>query len=436
MLLIYLPKISQRCNYIFDYIFKNELGIEYTTTTDITEFERFPREKINYSFSPAGRGFFIKASSLLFENEIKEQKVNVAEKEAVKVLFPGYEDDLGFDIFSASFFLMSCYEEYLPYTPDEFGRFPAEESLAFRKGFLQLPVVNIWIKMFREALQKKFPLLQIKPAIFNAILTYDIDVAYKFKGRTLARTFGSVAKDISGFNFKDVVRRIETLSGAEKDPWDVYDDLKKIIFKNKIKSIFFFLLSDKTKYDRNLNYQNNVMKDLISRIKEFSEIGIHPSFYSSVSSEKILIEKERLENISGRKITKSRQHFLKFKLPDTYNSLLSAGITEDYSMGFSKLPGFRAGTCNPFYFYDLKSEKTTDLKIFPVTFMEGTLMNDLQPEDASQKISQLLKEVSNVGGTFISLWHNHTISKTREYSTWRNVHQKMIDEVLFTLSAS
>jgi len=68
--------------------------------------------------------------------------------------------------------------------------------------------------------------------------------------------------------------------------------------------------------------------------------------------------------------------------------------------------------------------------------MEGTLMNDLQPEDASQKISQLLKEVSNVGGTFISLWHNHTISKTREYSTWRNVHQKMIDEVLFTLSAS
>jgi len=436
MLLIYLPKISQRCNYIFDYIFKNELGIEYTTTTDITEFERFPREKINYSFSPAGSGFFIKASSLLFENEIKEQKVNVAEKEAVKVLFPGYEDDLGFDIFSASFFLMSRYEEYLPYTPDEFGRFPAEESLAFRKGFLQLPVVNIWIKMFREALQKKFPLLQIKRAIFNAILTYDIDVAYKFKGRTLARTFGSVAKDISGFNFKDVVRRIETLSGAEKDPWDVYDDLKKIIFKNKIKSIFFFLLSDKTKYDRNLNYQNNVMKDLISRIKEFSEIGIHPSFYSSVSSEKILIEKERLENISGRKITKSRQHFLKFKLPDTYNSLLSAGITEDYSMGFSKLPGFRAGTCKPFYFYDLKSEKTTDLKIFPVTFMEGTLMNDLQPEDASQKISQLLKEVSNVGGTFISLWHNHTISKTREYSTWRNVHQKMIDEVLFTLSAS
>ncbi|HXR85212.1 MAG TPA: polysaccharide deacetylase family protein [Hanamia sp.] len=436
MLLIYLPKISQRCNYIFDYIFKNELGIEYTTTTDITEFERFPREKINYSFSPAGSGFFIKASSLLFENEIKEQKVNVAEKEAVKVLFPGYEDDLGFDIFSASFFLMSRYEEYLPYTPDEFGRFPAEESLAFRKGFLQLPVVNIWIKMFREALQKKFPLLQIKRAIFNAILTYDIDVAYKFKGRTLARTFGSVAKDISGFNFKDVVRRIETLSGAEKDPWDVYDDLKKIIFKNKIKSIFFFLLSDKTKYDRNLNYQNDVMKDLISRIKEFSEFGIHPSFYSSVSSEKILIEKERLENISGRKITKSRQHFLKFKLPDTYNSLLSAGITEDYSMGFSKLPGFRAGTCKPFYFYDLKSEKTTDLKIFPVTFMEGTLMNDLQPEDASQKISQLLKEVSNVGGTFISLWHNHTVSKTREYLAWRNVHQKMIDEVLFTLSAS
>jgi hypothetical protein len=178
------------------------------------------------------------------------------------------------------------------------------------------------------------------------------------------------------------------------------------------------------------------MKNLVNKIQAFSEIGIHPSFYSSIFPEKMVIEKERLEKLSAKKITKSRQHYLKFLLPDTYNSLLAAGITEDYSMGFSKMPGFRAGTCKPFYFYDLKNEKATELKIFPITFMEGTLMDDLEPGDALKKIMELLKEVKNVGGTFIPLWHNHTISETAEYAAWKKIHDQMIEEILVTLNDS
>jgi hypothetical protein len=53
---------------------------------------------------------------------------------------------------------------------------------------------------------------------------------------------------------------------------------------------------------------------------------------------------------------------------------LEAGITEEYSMAFPEAPGFRAGTCKPFYFYDLKNEKVTDLKIFPVTCMDATFV--------------------------------------------------------------
>ncbi len=435
MLQIYLPKISGRCNYIFDYIFKQEFGVEYAVTTDITAFESYEEEKLNYSFSRIDDGFFIKASSLLFENEIKKQEIDVSEKNGVKVLFLNNEDDLGFDIFSASFFLISRYEEYLPFTPDEFGRFKAEDSFAFQNGFLHLPVVNIWVKIFGEALQKKFPFLKINTTSFNTILTYDIDVAFKYLGRSFGRTIGAIIKDIFSFNFKNISERTQTLVKSEKDPWDVYDQLKDLILKNKLRRNFFFLLSDKTKYDRNLNYQNHSMKQLIHKVILFSDIGIHPSFYSSVFPKKILMEKERLENISGKKIIKSRQHFLKFKLPETYEALSLAGITEDYSMGFSKMPGFRAGTCKPFYFYDLKNEKKSSLKIFPLTFMEGTLM-DSNPEDALEKILRLLEEVKKVDGTFIPLWHNHTISETHEYSRWKNVHDQMIEQLLFTLNAS
>lgn len=434
MLLIYLSKTSARCQYVIDLIFREESGIDFRITDDIREFEVHPCEKLNYSSKKIGDEFFIKASRLLFEAEIKQQRIEVVEKDSIKFLFPNEEDDLGFDIFSSVFFMVSRYEEYLPFIPDEFGRFQGEDSLAFQNNFLHLPVVNNWIKIFQKALQKKFPTLKIKPSSFSTILTYDIDVAYKFSGRSFGRAIGSVCKDLLSFNFKNIFEKIQALPKSKKDPWDVYDDLKKIILKNKLQSIFFFLLSDKTDYDRNLNYQNPAMKNLVSKIQGFSEIGIHPSFYSSIFPGKIIIEKERLENLSEKKITKSRQHYLRFILPETYNSLLAAGITEDFSMGFSKMPGFRAGTCKPFYFYDLKNEKATELKIFPITFMEGTLM-DKKPEDALQKILQLLKEIKKVGGTFIPLWHNHTISETAEYAAWKKVHDKMIEEVLFTLNA-
>ena len=344
-------------------------------------------------------------------------------------MFPNDNDDLGFDVFAAIFYLISRYEEYLPFLPDEFGRFKAHDSLAFKNDFLHLPVVDIWIDNFKIALQNKFPSLQIKPAVFNAIVTYDIDVAYKYRGRNFLRTTGSLLKDILWFKIKNIVERFHVLQGKEKDPWDVYEDLKTVISENNLQCIFFFLLSDKSVHDRNLDYQNRAMKILIDHTKLFAETGIHPSFYSSSFPEKILIEKERLEKLSGKKITKSRQHYLKFNLPETYNSLLSAGITEDYSMGFSQMAGFRAGTCKPFYFYDLKNEKATELRIFPITFMESTLNISMNSELAFQKMLALLEEVKKVNGTFISLWHNHTISKTEEYKEWKKVHEKMIQKL-------
>jgi hypothetical protein len=430
MLLIYSPEISSRCAYVFDLIFKQEFGIAYRTTTALTEFEEYTGEKINYSYLKVFNEFFIKAAPLLFENEIKKQEIKVEQKHQTKVLFPNADDDLGFDIFAAVFYLVSRYEEYLPFTPDEYGRFKAEDSLAFKNDFLQFPIVNIWVDVFKKFLQKKFPLLKIKPTDFTAIVTYDIDVAYKFLGRNFIRTTGSFVKDLAAFKTKNIKERMQILLKRKKDPWDVYNDLKKTIVKNGLSGIFFFLLADKTRHDRNLNYQNPAMGSLVNKIQMFAEIGIHPSFYSSVFPEKILIEKERLENLSGKKISKSRQHYLKFILPGTYHSLFAAGITEDYSMGFSGMPGFRAGTCKPFYFYDLKNEKQTGLKIFPITFMESTLNISLHSNESFEKVESLLREVKNVGGTFISLWHNHTISDTDEYREWKNVHEKMIQKLV------
>ena len=242
LLLIYLPALSPRCNFIFDLVFKDELGIQYATTTDVIEFQNFSGPKLNYSDFSFSDECFIKSHGLLFENEIKKHEIEIQKKEGIPLLFYTNDNLLDFDIFSAVFYLVSRYEEYLPFIADEYGRYKAENSLAFKNNFLQIPVVNIWINMLKDILQKKYLALQMKLCQFNAIVTYDIDVAFKYSGRNFGRSCGAVFKNFFSFNLKDVYERLAVLLKWKKDPWDVYDDLSEIISKNKLPSIFFFFI--------------------------------------------------------------------------------------------------------------------------------------------------------------------------------------------------
>jgi hypothetical protein len=414
-------------------IFKNGFDINFRTTNDLSFFEKYTEEKVNYSTARQKEEFFIRANGLLTENFIEKKLFPDIKGDNEKILFPNPKScDLGFDIFSATFFMLSRYEEYLPFTADIYGRYKAEDCLAARNDFLQIPVVDKWIQQFKNVLQKKFPTLIFKKHEFNALPTYDIDVAYKFLGRNLKRNLGSVTKDLLKLDFKNIQSRIKTFNSKERDPWDTYDYLEQTITKNNLHTVFFFLLAKNTKHDRNLDYNHPVMKNLVNHIKSFGETGIHPSFNSGLNPKLILLEKEKLERISRKKITKSRQHFLRFSLPETYNSLIKAGITEDYSMGFPSKAGFRAGTSKSFYFYDLKNEKATQLKVFPVTLMDGNFSKDkhFEPEKILENITSLIEEVKKVNGTFISIWHNHTVSDTEEFKNWRFIHDQMIQKLV------
>lgn len=438
MLLIYLPHFSERGDYVFQLIFTRHLGIEYAVTNDIAAFQNSKEEKLNYSSEKISSEFFIKSATLLFEKEIKKQDIVTGQKGETPVLFPSQGDDLGFDLFSSVFYLVSRYEEYLPFEPDKFGRFKATNSLAFQNNFLQIPVVDIWINIFKDQLQKAYPSLQMKLTTFNAIFTYDIDIAYRFKGRSFVRNIGSLTRDILKLKTNNIKKRFQVFSKKEKDPWDVYDELEKKIIKNNLPSVFFFLLADKSKYDRNLDPQSPLMKSLINKVQSFSDIGIHPSFYSSDEPGKIITEKERLVNISGNQITKSRQHFLRFNFPSTYNELLEAGLIEDFSMAYAEMPGFRAGTSKPFYFYDLKNEKATGLIIFPVTCMDATFIYYLQksPEKSLIEILNLLKEIKKVNGTFIPVFHNDNLGEKGEAKKWKAVHDNLVMQVRSYLKKS
>ncbi len=421
---------SNRLLFVLQFMFAQFSQISYRVTQSEEEFSKEPGAKINYSNRIICSGeICIQPSGFLEEKSVHPFTPEIKIIDIIPILFPspsGNENSHPFDIFSAVFYLLSRYEEYISKAEDKWGRFPAKESVAYKNNFLHLPVVDIWLTQLMKQLAARNPQLTTRKQT-TVSFTYDVDVAYAYKGRELTRQAGSALKDMLRIKPYNLAQRTAVLAGYLEDPFDTYHYIKE----ETINPVFFFLLSEqKTKYDRNINPKKKEIKDLIKGIKTWSHIGIHPSFYSSEKEKKLTAEKKILENIASTSIHKSRQHYLKFKTPHTFRSLLKNGIKEDYSMSYAETPGFRAGTCTPFYFFDIEKDETTSLQLFPACIMESTFRDDLimPAEKALPYFKQYFDEVNKVKGHFISIWHNDTLAaNNKQHFRW--LHQQILQYI-------
>lgn len=397
-------------------------------TDNIEGFEKFDGVKINYSNNKLDSGIFFQSSSILFETGINDQNISVFEFENNKCFFSvGRESVFRFDPFAASFYLISRYEEYLPHIKDQHERFVASDSLAFQHNFIEEPLVNIWINRIALEIENNYPDFKFPKRNFEFVSTLDIDNAYAYKNKGFLRMAGGLLKSFPQGTFAE---RLKVLSNKELDPYDTFDYQNEIHKANKIKPIYFFLLGDYGVNDKNISVKNKQFQSLIKSLADYHTIGIHPSYASNQKSETLQKEIKRLQDITHRNTTKSRQHFLKLNLPSTYRNLIDNDIIEDYTMGYAEVSGFRASICSPFYFYDLDTEVTTKLKVVPFTVMEATLQyyNKSTPEDALIKIKSLMQKVKLVNGTFVSVWHNESLSDKDMWKGWKTVYEEMLKE--------
>lgn len=404
------------------------IGIEFTI--DKEAFEKFEGPKINYSNTTLNSGLFFKSSTILFETGINEQNISVFEYENNKCFFSvGKESILPFDPFAASFYLISRYEEYLPHIKDQHERFVAAESLAFQNNFLDIPLVNIWINKLASIIEQHYPNFIFPPLTFNYYSTIDIDNAYAYKHKGFNRIIGGLIKSIT--NTDEFSKRIKVLFGKLPDPYDTFEYQFNIHKKHKISPIYFFLLGEYGVNDKNIPVKNKVFQSLIKSINDYYEVGIHPSYGSNINVKTLTKEIKTLQNITHRNTTKSRQHFLRLNLPKTYRNLIDNDIQEDYTMGYSEKSGFRASICSPFYFYDLDIEVSTKLKVIPFTVMEATYQyyQNSTKENAIIEIKALLQKVKDVKGTFVSVWHNESLSDEGIWKGWKSVYEQLLEEV-------
>ncbi|MGV1002341.1 polysaccharide deacetylase family protein [Empedobacter falsenii] len=405
-IIIFTEKITNRIEYIFDFIFHDFSGIDYKTTTYFDEFSQSILPKINFSNQFLENEINYKVDEILLEIDINKNINYYTLNEIGKC-----------------FYFLSRYEEYIakPEQFDQHNRFLGSD-LDYSK-----PIVDEICIEIQQKIKAKFPKISFKQRVYKQINTHDVDYAWKYLHHSSKIKFGSLSKKLLKGDFKEFQNQIKVLNQQKKDPYDTFDYLKDLAEKHQVETIFFWLLGDYSTFDKNHHWKNKAQKDLINNISTWAKIGIHPSYQSNFEENKLTTEINRLEKIINQPIKKSRQHFIKLSFPHTYQQLLINEISEDYTMGFPHQLGFRAGTSTPFKWFNLSTNQQTLLTIYPFVAMDVTLKNYLKltPQQALEEIKRLKQTIKAINGTFITLFHQSNLNE--DWAEWLKVYESIFE---------
>jgi hypothetical protein len=426
MLLIYTHKITPRFSYSMKHLFTRILGIEVTFTTTIEDFIKHSGPKITYTKQPLQNEFFVRSNDLLFEQGINDLQITIADWDGVPCFFStGERSNLPFDIFSASFFLLSRYEEYLPHVKDIHGRFSPKDSLAFQNGFLKLPVVDIWAHKLLETLKERFPNLKGKKRTYHFTSIIDVTTSHAFAYRGFTRSLGGLLMDLGYLQLKRVARRIAVWLDPRKDPYDNFEWMVELHKELKIKAKFFFQFASYSKYDKNVSPNNNKFKYLIKYIADYSMVSLCASYSSFGDIELLQQEKKNLSEVINRPVNNSRLRYNRVDIPNTYRNLVEAEFTDDYTMGYTHEIGFRAGTCTPFYFYDINLELQQPIRVHSFAVHDYALVNLRSKKDILAEMNFLYQQVKSVNGELITVFSNELLGSSLKVD-WRDLYSTLL----------
>jgi hypothetical protein len=311
---------------------------------------------------------------------------------------------LPFDILAASFYLLSRYEEYLPHKKDIHGRFPPHESLAYRNGFLRMPLVDLWARKLFGMLKERFPELEAASANYQFSPVIDVTTSHCYAHRGFFRGMAGFFLDLSTFRLKRVWERIRVLFNASLDPYDNYDHLIALDRKFNVRTTFFFQFAEYSTYDKNVSPYNNAFRYLIKKVADYCIVSLAVSYTASEDLEVLKEERKRLSEVLHRPVKHARIRYNRIEVPTTYRNLVEAEFTKDFSMGYTHEMGFRPSTCTPFFFFDLALETPQPIKVFPFSFQDYALLQYGNKDSLWADLDDLYEQVKSVNGRMIPVF--------------------------------
>ncbi len=425
MVYIYSPHPLPRLAYVASHIFRNILGTEFMCTTDKNFFLNQEGVCINYSDEKLNKGIHIFPQGLLSKTGIQPiSDLQPGEWEGLFCFFYQKKAEIPFDLFAASFYLLTCYEEFFPKQLDQHQRFDYRESLAFQYGFLEIPLVDRWAYLLKNTLEKAgYDTCSFKKRTYRVVSTFDIDHPYLYRNKGIVKNTMGALRDLFKGKLSLIGERIRVLFHLQKDPYlESLHWIDRFHKNSGYTYSLFILISRYGKYGRTTLYPQRTYFDYLRSLRQV-EFGLHPSYESHLNQKRLRKEKQKLESILKQNISICRQHFLRLKNPETFQLLDQYGFTEDFTLTFAQAPGFRSGTAIPYPFYDISSEKETSLLIRPTIVMDTTLISHLKmnPEEALQKIKKLIDACKQSGGDYLMLWHNSNLAGQADKNPWIQV---------------
>ena len=337
------------------------------------------------------------------------------------------------DIIASSFFMLTRYEEAVTPVQDKYGRFPAVASLAYQEGFLDRPIVNEYIDLLWSGIEK-FNLGLKRKKLWNrknfaVCLTHDVDALRKYNWYPPLRAIASWTLKHGKPGRSLAVIKDYLRAKLKGDPYDKFDYLIKLSRQHGFVSTFYFMSGGRTKYDQNYQITDRRTGALMGKIRENGfEVGLHTSFDAYKDPEPIAAERAKLEDALGIEVAGCRQHYLRWKTPESWRAREQAGLKYDTSLSFADHEGFRCGICVPFRPFDVIENRELNIWELPLIVMDGSLFNyqGLSPERALNRVRSLIETVKTYNGLFVLLWHNSSLDDS-DRPGWKYVYEEVLE---------
>jgi peptidoglycan/xylan/chitin deacetylase (PgdA/CDA1 family) len=323
------------------------------------------------------------------------------------------------DIVASAFYFLSCWQEITSSERDRHKRFPASASLQYHHGLLHSPLVNQYSMLVRRELEtlsgQHIPQMsRFAGRDFAVCMTHDVDYLRKWTLGIVYREF--MQYFLLGKNDGDVRKRVKRFRSflralsVQDDPYrSSVRRILKVEKESGVHSTFYFKTGVTSRHDAGYRLSDGYGQSLLRTLAaDGHEAGLHPSYNAYLDRRKMKVEKERLEDALHARPVGVRQHFLRFRIPETWQIQAELGFVHDATLGFSDHEGFRAGICHPFHPYEVEKDEVLSIWEIPLLVMDATFQSyrGKSAEESLEIIKQLITTVKKHRGVGVLLFHN------------------------------
>ena len=429
MICIYTDKYTNRLKYVADHIFKRILGQSVNIVNKVEDLPTLSAcPLIVYSETLKVKGaLHIVPNGLLFKKGVREYDITMNTWDGVKTFFATTGGDIPFDIFSASFYLLSRYEEYLSIKEnfDSKGCFISEKSLAYKEGFLETPLVDVWALKLEEKLNSLFP--NYTSSIdrrFRFLPIISVNTPYRYRTYSVLGNVLRLGKKVLERDWSELKKQLRVLLRIDQDPYCNVEKIVELHNRNSLRPLFAFRISNKKWYKRPVYFAYSTYKKVLCRNYQ---IALCISGVASNSVTQLKMEQKILSRIFRTRIVIGTSSLSEYVVPKFYRNLSNSKIKEDFSMSYPDRIGFRASTCTPFRVYDLNREEYYRIDVHSVPFTVWSVKRmGLNKEEIEKAATSMAKTVKSLKGEFIIASHNDNFVDSSMLKGWASTYEYVI----------